>query len=1347
MKKSIAFWSVSLALLFAGKGMAQAGFSMPKTEKEKRVETRLMDAFTGAEVNAIPYNSGATLSKYTDIAKKRNCLSELQSLSSYPALQASFNAKAKSSDNPVDDLTVDAVLKTAGWGTLVNVENNKQMVYTAEFIPSPVSAWYIKGAKFTFYNDNLKPIANFTLNTSDTTYSISLVPQYSTRFFKSDAQNEFMVQVHSFAGGVSGPESCRDTIYIINESGEILKKIGQASGALLYQVPEPDGIFMENRVSVYEAYYSDLSDTIYTREYKAYDLMNDRPALHTFNTPDNLTSYTVGPIAEYMEIEGVGYYVTAQYEKPFIANEDQENPEVEKNNKYNIFLYDRDFNLVKKITLPLIGIEDNEYSMSNLENFSDYMITKHTFNSDDKFEILYAMSRYDLSCDCEKLQFYLMDEDGEILNEIVEGVGSVVKLQNIPGRDDEYALLMGGGDVVSEIKMIGMPSMKENIAFSAIYQNELLSVNFERVSNINGDYEYVFGLGRGESADNTVYGGIAYYDRTGKMVKRIRIDLGADAVMFQPIISSMTMNPYFYLPDNNQEYLYFFRFQNAGGTVGRGFAIANEEKNLYVWKDNNKDGAFATAGLRADETGKVMKNLYVGFTKDDSTTYTFYKLPLVDVELQGEGTAVSPYIITTPAELDQVRNHLSSYFVLGNDIDMASFTGVEQRGFVGIADFTGHFDGQNHTIKNLLLADKGLFAKLTGSVENLSLKNVFFTSTDKYREAGCLVGYLTGGTLRNCHVEADLNITVDAEMVGGIVGQAIANAIIDQCSFNGDIRVYKGTEVGGIAGKLTTGTTVSNSMVKGNVAAAYSAGGIAGALLNNSAVFNSYSTMDVTAKYMAGGIVGENYSGKIAHTYATGKIKVTENDDIWSQGTGGGIAGWMTIGQFGGYIKYNFALNDMVIASADSARIATAEFYTNSDGLVALDSNYALASMLIGPDEEHLAVVPVSDTNTKLNRMHGQSGTMENFTEELYKKMTWSFGQDFAHPWKMTGKMPRLWYEFNVRGVELPYAALTLLKDSSFTMLATVIPAEATNQGVNWKSSDPRIVSVNNQGVIKAMGAGTATITAATKEGGFTASCEVTVIVPVSQVIFAEKELVIEPQKVVTVSTTVLPEEATNKKVRYYSLNTEILSVSGNMIYGNEVGEAKLVAISEDGYASDTCTVYVRVKITDIYLNETAIALNKEKPSFQLVAEVYPEDADASELVWKSADESVCTVSARGLVSGHQKGSTDVTVSTKDGSVEAICIVTVEEFIDNANESETRAIVDVRFSKDNFVVTAASEIASVRVYDLNGQSLSYTAGIAAEQAWIPAAKYAAGIYFVKVELLNGGSAIVKVVKR
>ena len=79
-----------------------------------------------------------------------------------------------------------------------------------------------------------------------------------------------------------------------------------------------------------------------------------------------------------------------------------------------------------------------------------------------------------------------------------------------------------------------------------------------------------------------------------------------------------------------------------------------------------------------------------------------------------------------------------------------------------------------------------------------------------------------------------------------------------------------------------------------------------------------------------------------------------------------------------------------------------------------------------------------------------------------------------------------------VTGVSLNTSTLNLIEGGTDTLTATVEPNNATNRNVTWSSDNPSVATVNN-GVVSAVSAGTATITATTADGGFTAACTVTV--------------------------------------------------------------------------------------------------------------------------------------------------------------------------------------------------------------------------------------------------------------
>ncbi|MGM9686799.1 MAG: Ig-like domain-containing protein [Bacteroidaceae bacterium] len=81
----------------------------------------------------------------------------------------------------------------------------------------------------------------------------------------------------------------------------------------------------------------------------------------------------------------------------------------------------------------------------------------------------------------------------------------------------------------------------------------------------------------------------------------------------------------------------------------------------------------------------------------------------------------------------------------------------------------------------------------------------------------------------------------------------------------------------------------------------------------------------------------------------------------------------------------------------------------------------------------------------------------------------------------------------SVESVVLNVTDLRLPKGKSFQLEATILPEDAENKNVNWKTSDSSVVLVDDNGLIQGIKLGSATITATTEDGQLTASCGVEV--------------------------------------------------------------------------------------------------------------------------------------------------------------------------------------------------------------------------------------------------------------
>jgi hypothetical protein len=82
---------------------------------------------------------------------------------------------------------------------------------------------------------------------------------------------------------------------------------------------------------------------------------------------------------------------------------------------------------------------------------------------------------------------------------------------------------------------------------------------------------------------------------------------------------------------------------------------------------------------------------------------------------------------------------------------------------------------------------------------------------------------------------------------------------------------------------------------------------------------------------------------------------------------------------------------------------------------------------------------------------------------------------------------------YPVTGVSLDRACATVQKDGTLLLTATVLPANATNPGVTWESSAVSVATVDENGLVTAVGYGTATVTVRTVDGGKTATCRIDV--------------------------------------------------------------------------------------------------------------------------------------------------------------------------------------------------------------------------------------------------------------
>lgn len=307
---------------------------------------------------------------------------------------------------------------------------------------------------------------------------------------------------------------------------------------------------------------------------------------------------------------------------------------------------------------------------------------------------------------------------------------------------------------------------------------------------------------------------------------------------------------------------------------------------------------------------------------------TVFSLPTSAAELSGDGTADSPYLIATEADLIAFRDKVNGGEAgacarLTADISLTgNWTAIGTQD----SSYSGTFDGDNHTVSNFMTAYydpmAALFGQSSGTIQNLTIDtgNNYLFGGD-YAAGICAINR---GTIQNCTSKGYIYGYTDRSFVGGItavnfgtiegcsntafVGGAGADACaggiagvsaegsVTGCTNTGSVSIsdaYKQqTEIcaGGIVG-LNYKSTIDRSTNTGTLFSDGSAGytgGVAG--LNNGIVTNSLNTASITSPGLYGGVAGYVFTN--ADTGMTAQVRGTLDTSgsvVYGKNEGGSI--------------------------------------------------------------------------------------------------------------------------------------------------------------------------------------------------------------------------------------------------------------------------------------------------------------------------------------------------------------------------------------------------------------------------------------------------------------------------
>ena len=419
------------------------------------------------------------------------------------------------------------------------------------------------------------------------------------------------------------------------------------------------------------------------------------------------------------------------------------------------------------------------------------------------------------------------------------------------------------------------------------------------------------------------------------------------------------------------------------------------------------------------------------------------------VSLLGGGTESDPFVISTPEDMQAISsdNTENAHYKLANDIDLTEWieTNSSTDGWIPVT-LRGTFDGDGHTISGLwcYAEDGGLFDKLVSgaAVKDVKVKIADGKAVKGSNYAGGIVA-ISMGTITNSTVTGTIE---GGSAAGGIAGQSSGS--ISQCYTLGEVMSETGSaKAGGIVGENQSGSSVNDSYSSAVITATED---------------NSY----------AAGIAGYN-SGTIERCYSDGAI---------SGYAIAGICGYNT----GAEAKVNGCVAANRSLSAYKSALRVLGGYASDASAPVTSDNYAFEGMPVSVNN-----VPQKIYDDPLN------GTTKTI-DELYRKATYEMlGWDMENIWDIDeGSSLPYFEEFSIQvsEISLDKTGATLERQSTLQLTATVLPVDCRNTTLSWTSDNEEVATVDGNGLVTAVGVGTANITATANDGsGVSASCVVTV--------------------------------------------------------------------------------------------------------------------------------------------------------------------------------------------------------------------------------------------------------------
>ncbi len=289
-------------------------------------------------------------------------------------------------------------------------------------------------------------------------------------------------------------------------------------------------------------------------------------------------------------------------------------------------------------------------------------------------------------------------------------------------------------------------------------------------------------------------------------------------------------------------------------------------------------------------------------------------------------------------------------------------------------------------------------------------------------------------------------------------------------------------------------------------------------------------------------------------------------------------------------------------------------------------------------------------------------------------------------------------------GLKIDKTLVTIDKNQTIQLNVQKDPIDTSNtDAIVWESSDEKVATVNENGLVTGVGNGKTTIKASC--GGFEVTCEVTVLVHIESIQITNGDITLYKGQSEDLSVEFNPTDFSDSRTLIWSTdNEDVVLLSNGTVTAKNVGKAKITAETVNGKKASIIVTVPEIKADKLTLNKNITTIEKGENE-TLTAKILPEDTtDNMTVFWSVSNEDIINVDQNGLVTAIAPGTAVVTA--KAGDLEDTCTVTVTSTLQSIVLNKNNIELEVGDTAEPLVVTLNPVDATIENAEIKWESLN-----------------------------------------